>query len=139
MKTIDFGGWRFFVEDENAFDRNKVGKWMYFYRRPEDRAFAERMAREAVEQGIVQEAKCSLRPDEGVSCYYLNCDDNEGHKRVIKYFLKNNMIAKTKAGKLYNISFKLDNQTRAGEYGDDFVAELRLADLMDLVSGEWLI
>ena len=40
---------------------------------------------------------------------------------------------------LYSISIKLDNQTRAGEYGDDFVAELKLADLMDLVSGEWKI
>ena len=139
MNTIDFGGWRFFVEDAKAFDRNKVGKWMYFYRGEEGRAFAERMAKEAVEQGIVQEAKCSLRPEEGVSCYYLNCDDNEGHKRVINYFMANKMIPKTKPGKLYNISFKLDNQTRAGEYGDDFVAELKLADLMDLVSGEWKI
>lgn len=58
---------------------------------------------------------------------------------MINYFMANNMIPKTKTGKLYNISFKLDNQTRADEYGDDFVAELKLADLLDLVSGEWLI
>ena len=49
------------------------------------------------------------------------------------------MIRRTKSGKLFNISFKLDDQTRAGAYGDDFKAELKLESLMDLKTGEWLI
>jgi len=49
------------------------------------------------------------------------------------------MIRRTKAGTLYNISFKLDDRTRAGAYGDDLKAELKLESLMDLKTGEWLI
>ena len=51
--------------------------------------------------------------------------------------MENNLIQKTKAGKLFNISFKLDDQTRAGEYGADFKSEIKLADFIDLYTGEW--
>ena len=40
--------------------------------------------------------------------------------------------------KVYNIGFKLDDQTRAGEYGSDFKARIRLSDFVDLESGEVL-
>ena len=62
-----------------------------------------------------------------------------GHKRIIKYFLDHEMIRRTKTGKLYNISFKLDNQTDAGAYGNDFKAELKLDNLINLNTGEWII
>lgn len=38
----------------------------------------------------------------------FNDDDIDGHRRDIEFFLKNNLIRKTKKGKLYNISFKND-------------------------------
>ena len=41
--------------------------------------------------------------DDGVSCFYLNDDDLEGHRRVIEFFIKNDLIRKSKKGKLYNI------------------------------------
>lgn len=68
----------------------------------------------------------------------MNCDDIEGHKRVIKYFLENDLIRKTKAGKLYNISFKLDDQTRVGEYGAGFHSEIKLVQFVDLNTGEFI-
>ena len=49
------------------------------------------------------------------------------------------MIRKTKTGKLYNISFKLDNQTRAMEYGDKFKGKITLSDFINLETGEWII
>ena len=52
--------------------------------------------------------------------------------------LNNNLIRRTKDGRLYNLSFKLNVQTRSGEYGKDFKAELKLSDLIDLNTGEWL-
>ena len=52
----------------------------------------------------------------GVCCLYLNGNDREGHKRVLRYMLDNGLIRKTKSGKLYNISFKYDSQTYAGKY-----------------------
>ena len=36
----------------------------------------------------------------------------------IQFFLDNDLIRKKKDGGLYNISFKFDTQTRAGEYGE---------------------
>ena len=61
----------------------------------------------------------------------------ESHKKVIQFFLDNDMIQKTKTGKLYNISFKLDDQTRAGEYGEMFQSEIKLEQFLDLYTGEW--
>lgn len=139
MKVIDLGGWRFFVGDDRSFDRDKTGKWMYFFKGPEGRKFTEERCREAVEQGIVAEAKCTDSQVEGTSCFYLNIDDKERHKRILQYFLDHNMIRRTKTGKLYNISFKLDNQTRAGEYGADYKGELKLEDFLDLNTGRWLV
>ena len=61
----------------------------------------------------------------------------KSHKRTIAFMLENNLIKKTKSGKLYNLSFKLDNQTRAGQYGSDFKSEIKLSNFIDLYTGEW--
>lgn len=103
-----------------------------------DRKFIEKVCKDAVGKDIVCEAKHS-NAEEGVACFYLNIKDIENHKKVIKYFIENNMIKKTKSGRYYNISFKLDEQTRAGQYGDDFVAEIRLDKFINLDTGEWII
>ena len=137
MEVIDYGGWRFFHNEKAAFDDNKVGKWMYFFSGREGRDFAEKKCKEAVETSIVGEAKRSDSTDTGVACFYINIDDLEGHKRIISFFIKNQMIRRTKTGKLYDISFKLDNQTMAGKYGSDFTASLKLSQLLDLKTEEW--
>ena len=80
-----------------------------------------------------------LRDDEtGVIYFYLNGDDIENHRRVIRFMMDNELIQKTKAGRLYNISFKFDDQTRAGEYGADFKGVIKLAQFIDLNTGEWI-
>lgn len=48
------------------------------------------------------------------------------------------MIQKTKSGRFYNISFKLDAQTRAGEYGEGYNGNIKLEQFLDLQTGEWL-
>lgn len=136
MEIINLGVWVFYVsEAAKNLDEHKCGKWMYFF---DDEEFVAKICKEAVEKGIVVESKHSDAAT-GVSCFYLECDDLEGHKKVIQYFLDNNLIKKTKAGKLYNISFKLDAQTRAGEYGDDFQSEIKLEKFIDLYTGKWII
>lgn len=136
MKTISNEFWVFYVEPKEAgkFDDSKVGKWMYFFG---DKEFAAKVCKEAVEKGIVAEAKHSNARD-GVCCFYLNCDDEAAHKRVITYFIENGLIRKTNAGKLYNISFKLDSQTLSGEYGTEFNSDIKLADFVNLETGEWI-
>jgi hypothetical protein len=134
MKIIKVPGWIvYFEKDTKNLDKHKCGKWMHFFN---DMKFASDICKRAVETGVVSEAKHSdVR--EGVCCFYLNCDDLEAHKRTINYFLENNLIRKTKKGKLYNISFKLDDQTRAGEYGDSFHSEIKLEQFIDLDTGKW--
>lgn len=138
MKIIDVPGWRHFVGDDTALDSNKVGKWMYFFRGLEGLQFAEEMCRKAVKDGVVTEAKCGGSPMDGVACFYLNYDDEAAHKRIIRFFIEHNMIRKTKTGKLYDISFKLDQQTLAGEYKKDFQAEIKLSAFINLYTGEWI-
>ena len=119
---------------DTHFDEVKVGKWMYFFG---DRQFVEKICREEIEQNIVEECKHS-NADDGVSCFYLNDDDIDGHRRVIEFFVKNDLIRKTKKGKLYNISFKHDTQTLAGEYGDDYHSDIKLEEFVNLETGEWI-
>ncbi len=135
MEVIKQFGWVYYLGDDSELDVDKVGKWMYFFN---NRKFVEKICAEVIEQGIVVESKHS-DAEEGVACFYLNCDDLEGHKKVISYFLENNLIRKTKAGKLYNISFKLDEQTSLLEYGSSFKSEIRLAKFIDLTTGKWII
>ena len=54
------------------------------------------------------------------------------------FMMDNELILKTKTGRLYNISFKFDDQTRAGEYGADFKGVIKLAQFIDLNTGEWI-
>ena len=134
MRVLHKGGWVFYLGDNiHSLDNEKCGKWMYFF---DNKEFVSRLCEKAIEDGIVVESKHS-DADSGVSCFYLNGDDINSHKRVIQFFLDNNLIKKTKAGKFYNISFKYDNQTRAGEYGEEFVAEIKLDNFIDLTTGEW--
>lgn len=138
MKELNFvitGGWIFYLSGkEKSLDKHKCGKWMHFFN---DKEFATHICEEVIVKGICTESK-HTDADEGVCCFYLNCDDIEGHKRVIKYFIENDLIRKTKTGKLYNISFKLDDQTRAGEYGTDYHSEVKLEQFVNLNTGEFI-
>lgn len=135
MRLIENSAWVYYFDDiDPHFDEVKVGKWMYFFG---DRKFVEKICEEAIRQHIVKECKHS-NADDGVSCFYLNDDDLDGHRRVIEFFIKNDLIRKSKKGKLYNISFKHDTQTFAGEYGDDYHSDIKLGDFVDLETGEWI-
>ena len=136
MRTIRQGGWVFYLGDGYlSLDEHKCGKWMYFF---SDIGRAASLCHAAIERSVVAEAKHSDAPN-GVCCFYLNGDDMDAHRRCIEFFLENEMIRKTKAGKLYNISFKYDDQTRAGAYGDSSVGEIKLGQLVDLWTGEWIL
>ncbi|MBD5542967.1 MAG: hypothetical protein HDR01_01655 [Lachnospiraceae bacterium] len=135
VKKLSLGGWIFYLsEKKECLDKHKCGKWMHFFN---NEKFAAHICEEAVAKGICVESK-HTDAEEGVCCFYLNCDDMEGHKRAIGYFIENGLIRKTKTGKLYNISFKLDDQTRAGEYGPDFYSEIKLDQFVDLHTGEFI-
>lgn len=135
MEIENAPGWVFYLKDNGFIPLSsyKCGKWMYFFT---DREFAKQICVKAIESGIVDECKHSDH-DDGVSCFYINCDDLEAHRRVIDFFIENDLIRKTKAGKFYNISFKLDDQTRDGLYREDFNSLIRLDKFIDLNTGAW--
>ena len=134
MQVIRLGGWVFYLSSKHeVIDKEKCGKWMYFFG---DREKAERICQTAINEGVVNECK-HTDSDTGVACFYLNGDDTANHKRVIQFFLNNDLIRRTKTGKLYNIGFKYDDQTRAGEYGEAFRGKITLDRFIDLNSGEW--
>lgn len=135
MKIQKLGRWVYYFDDNVDLNKDKCGKWMHFFN--SNRDSIARICEDAVKYNIVKEAKHS-DGEEGVACFYLNYDDIECHKRIIFYFLEKGLIRKTKKGKLYNISFKFDNQTRMGEYGNEFISEITLDKFVDLESGEWI-
>ena len=142
MNVIRLLGWFDYSSGkEDLLDKKKCGKWMYFFK-AQDQEFAKMICQKAINEEIVYECKCTdiefTNTDEGVICFYLNEDDTENHRRVIQFMLNNDLIRKTKTGKLYNISFKLDNQTRAGEYGDSFESKLKLEHFVNLLTGEFI-
>ena len=132
------GPFIFYYKDKNH--KPLDGKWMIF---STDIEYLSKLCSGAVNKGLIEEAKHSfISNNKGgacLSCFYINADDIEGNKALIRYFIENNAIDKTKAGKYRNISYKYDDQTRAREYGEDFKAKICLADYIDLVTGEFII
>lgn len=140
MKMVRFGGWYWYLtEKRKLLKKDKCGKWMYFF---DNQSFAMSICEKAINENICYECKCSdlelTGVDSGVICFYLNGDDIENHYRVIQFMLDNELIKRTKSGRLYNMSFKYDEQTRAGEYGAGFEGVIKLDQFINLYTGEWL-
>lgn len=139
--------WIWFIDKEriHEIDSAQCGKWMFFFS-PLKTARMDDIVGTAVLNGVVVEAKYSnpktliaAGQKNGVCCLYLNGNDREGHKRVLRYMLDKGLIRKTKSGRLYNISFKYDSQTYAGKYkGSGFTGGIKLADFVDLETGEFV-
>lgn len=134
MNIVPIGQWIYYSDNNDHLETNKVGKWMNFFN---DMSYIAEICEKAVANGIVGTAK-HTNDDTGVACFYLNIDDIEAHKKILTFFMENDLIRKTKKGRYFNISFKLDNQTRAGDYGDDFVGKVTLDQFIDLDTGEWI-
>ena len=140
MRMIRGGGWFWYLSGEEArLDSEKCGKWMYFFT---DQEFAKSICEKAIAEGVCFECKCSdletVGQPNGVTCFYLNGDDIDNHRRVIDFMIRNDLIKKTKSGRYYNNSFKFDSQTLAGEYGADFEGKIKLEKFIDLNTGAWI-
>lgn len=137
---VSFGGWYWFRSNDNlnSIYDEKAGKWMYFFK---DQNHAIEICNKAISENICSECKCSdlkkRNSKTGTLCFYINADDIEAHKRVIKFMIENNLIQKTKKGNYSNISFKLNEQTENGEYGKNFEGKIKLNDFIDLKTGNW--
>lgn len=140
--ALDDGFWHFVLNRDEAKDlgTDTCGKWMSYF---DDFDFAADICRKAVESGAVVECKCTSRlmlatRGSGVICFYVNGDDTQGHHKVLSFMMEHGLIRRTKSGRLYDIGFKFDSQTRAGEYGEAFVPKMTLSDFVNLETGEFL-
>lgn len=146
FKKIDIVSWTFYidVDKHDELKTDKCGKWMYFFDNSEQGiSFAKKICEEAVKLGSAIEAKHTHEEfvkmlGSGVCCFYCDGENIEAHKKIISFFLENNMIRRTKTGKLYNISFKYDSQTHDSEYGEEFESTIKLKNFLNLETGKWL-
>ena len=135
---FNMGGWYWYPSgNEKRLEKHKCGKWMYFFN---DQEFAQKLCQMAVDNKVCYLCKCTDMDKRnvatGVICFYLNGDDIANHYRVIDFMIQNNLIPKTKTGRLYNNSFKFNDQTRACEYGADFEGKIKLDEFINLETGE---
>lgn len=134
-------GWYWYLSKQiTSLEKNKCGKWMCFF---DNQEFAQQICQKAIDENACYECKCTdmekAMTSTGVICFYANGDDVENHKRIIRFLLENGLIRRTKMGKLYNISFKFDHQTKMGEYGADFNGKIKLDQFVDLQTGQFIV
>ena len=137
-------GWYWFTSGkENELTSDKCGKWMHFF---SDQDFAIKICQKAIDEDVCVECKCSdlemnlkYKMDKtGVICFYLNGDNIDSHKKVLRFMIDNDLVRRTKSGRLYNISFKFDSQTVKGEYGADYEGNIKLSQFLNLDTSEWI-
>lgn len=135
MKITSTEKWVYYTADNYyGFDPKKVGKWMYFYY---DVNQADAYCRRAVDNCITNRAKHS-NATSGICGFYVDIGDNDGHRRVIKFLLDNDLVRRTASGRLFDIAFKYEVSDYFGDFGEATLPKLKLSDFVDLDSGEML-
>lgn len=135
-----FGFWKCYrSKGAPAKSPKTVGKWTYQF---SDERAAMRICEEALQEGVCLECRCTdiskTKMPTGVVCFYVNGDDVEEHRRVIDFMLAHGLIQKTSAGNYCDLVFKFDDATCIQSRDKNLARRVRLADFVDLTSGEWL-
>ena len=132
------------IQDKrNKTDISNLGKWMYFFEYSDiELKRCERLCEKALSKGVTNSLKISKKNalyPKGVLILRCDNEDNETHKKIIKFMIENNLIPKTRNGRYYNISFKTNEQTIYKEYGNVFKPILKLENFIDLNNGKFII
>ncbi|PEE42842.1 hypothetical protein [Bacillus pseudomycoides] len=138
------GGWCWY--GTNTFkETDNVGKFMTYV--PDDISDEmQALILKAIKQGATPFVK-HTDPDTlafnpyakngSLAIIWYSTDEEKNLKALAKFLVDNDLVPKTKAGKYWKLSFKYDEQTRNGEYGEQFKPSITLEDLMDLNTGEF--
>ncbi|ANN34851.1 hypothetical protein A9498_26510 [Bacillus thuringiensis serovar coreanensis] len=136
------GGWCWY--GTNTFkETDHVGKFMTFVQDDISNEIQELILK-AIKQGVTSLVKhtdpdmLAFNPyakNGSLAIIWYSTDEEKTLKGLAKFLINHGLVPKTKAGKYYNISFKYDEQTRNGEYGEQFKPSISLKDLMDLNTG----
>ena len=142
------GGWCYYgihtAQNPVFKETDNIGKFMTFGKGDFPNEMQELILK-AIKQGITPLIKhtdldaLDFNPrskDGSWVIIWYSTDEEKALKSLARFLIGHGFVAKTKSGKYYNISFKYDEQTRNGEYGEQFKSSIRLADLIDLNTGE---
>ena len=140
------GGWCWY--GTNTFrETDNVGKFMTFVQDDISNEMQELILK-AIKKGVTplvkhtDPDKLAFNPyakDGSLAIIWYSTDEEKALKGLAKFLIDHGLVAKTKSGRYYNISFKYDKQTRNGEYGEQFNSSISLKDLMDLNTGEFYL
>ncbi|PGX01696.1 hypothetical protein COE40_19200 [Bacillus cereus] len=143
LVSMRSGGWCWYGTDTFK-ETDNVGKFMTFVKDDISNELQELILK-AIKQGATTLIKhtdprtINFNPfvkDGSLAIIWYSTDEEKALKGLAKFLIDNDLVRKTKAGKYFNISFKYDDQTRNGEYGEQFKASISLKDLMDLDTGK---
>jgi hypothetical protein len=143
------GGWCYYgtnsVQDPAFKDTDKIGKFMTFGKGDLTNEMQELILK-AINKGItplikhtdlnMRDLNPKSKDGSWVIIWYSN-DEEKSLKRLAKFLIDHGLVAKTKSGRYYNLSFKYDEQTRNGDYGEEFKSSISLGDLINLSTGEF--
>ena len=132
--------WNFYTSGEHTTIPN-CGKWTYFFN-VDGLDFVNGICEDVIARGVVSHVKHTssrvlYEKKSGVVCFYIDGTDRDSNIRVLKYFMEKGLIPRNKNGNYRNISFKFDEQTYKGQYGEDFKSVLKLSDFVDVTTGEF--
>lgn len=119
------------TKPSRPLDPERAGKWCLFQKCSQE--VAARICAFAVAKNEIAEAKHPLFPKAGgvfPIFLYCNGDDREGHAAILHFLFAMGLLPKNRDGTFKNISFQYDRQTNAGQYGDNFQAEICLYDFL---------
>lgn len=133
--------WEHYINKDGnyEFKDDQCGSWQYYFNASSDNLeFVQKICEQAIKAGIAAEAKHSnsdaLRiQGSGVCCFYCNGDDEESHKKIISFFIRNDMILRDDYGNLRNMAFKYDSTTPKRKKGS---IPIQLSDFVNLKTGE---
>lgn len=121
------------------------GKWLVS---TETEGDADRLCMEAAGLECVAETKrtTAMHPwhtddNDWLCCIYTDAEDEDKIKKALGFLIKNGWVRRKRDGTLWNIAYKTDEQTRAGEYEGAYresAQRRKLYDYADARTGELL-
>ena len=134
--------WEYYIAKDSEYDfkEEQCGSWRYYFdASKESLAFVRKICEQAILEGVVAEIKHSNEEamkikGSGLCCFYCNGDDEDTHKKVIAFFIQNNMLLRDDYGNLRNMAFKYDSTAKRGKKGS---VPVQLGDFVNLKTGEF--
>lgn len=108
-----------------------IGKWNGV---STNRNRVEQLSHHAISQGIAREVKFE-NDEKGIVSIFLDFNDWTEHKKVLRYMVKNGILAKIKDGTYKNVNLLLEY----GKNGRNIGSELKLEYFLNLYDGKWFL